>query len=344
VSTKCSASLPASSPVQAQGVEGAPPSNKPLLLIDKLSITFPIPLEEQRQFIAGQLMDLPKEHADGHWVSARGERYKYAARFHLLNAVGNDLQSPLLKDYVLFQAHPFNGEGGYLRMEWNPARFSDPLKHSLFKTIDTFFDLPAPRVDEAKVTRADIAIDLPGVWIGDYAFERLKSPLRTLVFRAGQLQTLYVGKQFHGQCRIYDKSAQLGDTSQQLTRVEVRASPNRPAAQLHMLLNPFKSIRVSDLTTLDLGVGEPHMRALRRAIRAEGMAGPLSDFPPLAVQKHKAAIAAAGAAFWDPAALWKAWPMAIAAAFPMFGQPDHYGTMDNVTPFVQSIAQNGVAL
>ncbi|MEK7994574.1 MAG: hypothetical protein AAB403_12290 [Planctomycetota bacterium] len=343
MSTNSSTSLPTINHVQTQGMADAPPSNKPLVFIDKLSMTFAIPDVEHRKYVAGNLMDLPKEIGSG-WQPAHGNRYKYAARFHLLDEGSNGVQSPWMTDYVMFQAAPFNGEGGFLRMEWNPARFSETQRDGLFKMLDMHFDLPPPRVDEAKITRADIAIDLPGVWIGDYVFERAKSPIRTFVLHQGEPQTLYLGKQFHGQCRVYDKSAQQGDTTKELTRVEVCASPNRTAAQLHTLLNPFKSIRVTELAKIDLGIGEPHMRALRRAIRAEGMAGPLNDFPSLATLKHKAAIFAASAAVWDPLALWKTWPAAIAAAFPSFGQPDHYGTVDGAMSVVQSIALHGVAL
>ncbi|MEI6200596.1 MAG: hypothetical protein WCP68_01450 [Enhydrobacter sp.] len=282
---------------------------------------------------------MPKEPDTG-WLPGPRGAYKYGVRVHVPNSSPDGVQGPWSKDYVLLQASPRNGQGGYLRAEWNPARFNPEQKAHIFKSLDDYLDLPPPRVGEAKVTRADVAIDLPGVWIGDYAFERTKSPIRNLVFYKDELQTLYMGRRFHGQCRVYDKSAQMGDTTKELTRVEVCASPNRPAGQLHTLQNPFKSIRVTDLAKIDLGVGAPHMRSLRRAMRAEGMTGPLSDFPTLAAMKHKAAIAAAGATFWDPVALWETWPDAIAAAFLPFGQPDHYGPIDSDTSFVQSIAQS----
>lgn len=343
VCTYSGVALPATSLVQTQGLASTPPSNKPLLFIDKLSMTFSIKSKEHQQWIAGCLMDLSKA-TDGVWQPARGGSYKYAARYHLLNEDSTGAQSPWTKNFVLFQAQPRNGQGGYLRMEWNPARFSAVQRDRLFKMLDDYFDLPPPRVDEAKVTRVDIAVDLPGVRIGDYAFERAKSPIRTNVLRLDNLETTYLGKKFNGQFCVYDKSAQLGDTSAEITRVETHICPNKIASGLHTMSNPFKSVRVTDLAKLDLGVGEPHMRTLRRAIRAEGMAGPLSDFPAIAAAKHKVAILAAGAKFWQPVELWKSWPAAIAAAFPAFGQPDFYGPVDGATSSMQSIAQSEAIL
>lgn len=51
------------------------------MLIDKISLTFPITDEHHQKYIAGEFIDLPKE-LDCGWIASRGGAYRYAARLH----------------------------------------------------------------------------------------------------------------------------------------------------------------------------------------------------------------------------------------------------------------------
>jgi hypothetical protein len=347
VSTKvANAGLPQAEHDQTEAVAVSASSNQPHgVFIDKLSMTFDITDKEHASWINQQFMDMPKE-ADSGWFPGHRGAYKYAVRVHPPNGVPDGVQGPWSKDYVLLQACPKNGEGGYLRAEWNPARFAPMQKAHIVSSLDNHLDLPPPMIGQAKVTRADLTVDLPGVKIDDYVFERTNSPIRRLILKKGTLETIYLGKSATGQACIYDKGAQLGDKTLILTRVEVHSKPNRSAVDLHTLKNPFSKIRVLDVANASLNIGVPHARTLARAMQAQGLEAPLADFPKAAAGKIKAAIAASQAGVWKPEQIWKQWPAAIKAALPPFGNPAHYGPASPHGPslgIVQLIAQQAVS-
>lgn len=298
------------------------------IFIDKISLTFNIKDKEHQKFIAGQLIDLPKD-IDSGWTSGQRKNYRYAARLHASAPTGGPVHGKWTKDYVLLQAAPRNGEGGYLRAEWNPARFAGAQAHYLISQLDDVLDLPPPELGKANVTRADITVDLPGVCIRDFVFERSNSPIRRVISRAGELQTLYFGTKASGQVCIYDKGAHLGDQSLVLTRVEVHTRPNRPAAELATLKNPFSTIRAYDVMGAVLDIGKPHQRTLARAAQHAGIQAALRDFPAAAAAGLQAALLSNPAPFWKPEQLWETWPAAIKAALPTFGNPAHYGSVQN---------------
>ncbi len=310
------------------------------MFIDKISLLFNITHPDHQKHIASQLMNLPKE-LDCGWFAVRGGAYKCAARLHA-PLPKHDVQGRWSKDYVLLQADPRNGQGAFLRAEWNPARFSAIQRNHIFGSLDALLDLPPPAVGKGLVTRADIAIDFPGVSIGDYVFERIGAPYRKPIICKGALQTIYLGQPTSsGQTCVYDKAAHLGEVHVALTRVEVHSRPNRLAADLFTMANPFKKFRVYDVKNAGLHIGAPHQRTFARAAAAVGIQAVLSDFPEPAAKKMKAVLVASPASFWDPQDLWQKWPQAIQEALPSFGNPDHYGTIDGACDpvFVQSIAQ-----
>jgi len=300
MSTKvANAGLPQAGHVQTEAVAVSASSNQPHgVFIDKLSMTFNIPDEGHGSWINQQFMDMPKE-ADSGWFPGHRGAYKYAVRVHAPSSSPSGVHGPWSKDYVLLRACPRNGQGGHLRAEWNPARFDVHQKAHFFGSLDNYLDLPPPLVGQAKVTGADVTVDCPGVAIGDYVFERTNSPTRRPFYAKGQFQTIYLGKKAGGQVCIYDKGAQLDDPTLTLTRVEVHSRPNRAAADLHTLKNPFANIRVLDVAKACLKIGGPHIRTLARAMRAEGTACPASDFPGPAGAEIKAAVLACQAEFWN---------------------------------------------
>jgi len=296
--TASSSALPSHVQIGASA-EGSPSNQPPDVFIDKISMTFDIINEGHEQGLFQQIIEMPKDLETG-WYSGVKGAYKGAVRIHAPVGGHDHVLSPWSKPYMLVQVHPKNGEGGYLRIEWNPAKFDAAQKKYLFKQLDDFLDLAPSIVGKAKVTRVDVAVDLPGIQIGDYAFERPKSPIRHLIYRKGRLETLYLGTKAKGQFCIYDKGAQLGDKTKVLTRVEARACPNLAAADLHAMKNPLVLIQVYDIATAKLQLGKPLTSTLHRAVRAEGLHGPMTDFPPLAISKNESAVKANSAAFWTP--------------------------------------------
>ena len=126
-------------------VGNAAPSNKPLkLFIDKITLTMAVHDPDHQKFICAQLIDLSKDKDCG-WVSGAKGAYRVAARIHPPSTSFAPTSSPICKDYVLVQADPRNGEGGFLRAEWNSSRFSTLEVQYFFSEFDTSLDLPGSR-------------------------------------------------------------------------------------------------------------------------------------------------------------------------------------------------------
>lgn len=301
--------------------QNMPPSNKPpTLFVDKISLTINPTEEEHRTHIDGQIIDMCKDPTTG-WISGPKGAYRYAARIHPSSGTSDNAASPWTSAFVLLQADPRNGKGGYLRLEWNPARFSVFQMADLFGQFDYYLDLPWFFFWEAKVTRLDIAFDLPGIRVGDYVFDRKLAPIRNCILRKGRLETIYLGQRARGQARVYDKGAEQGDPSLVLTRVEIATQPNRIGDDLYDLKNPFANLQVYDLEKADLKLDPPLASALQLALRTNGLLALDGIFPALAAKKNAKRIKASTPPFWKPEVLWVQWPAALETVLPPKGMP-----------------------
>src|SRR5665213_527466 len=296
-------------------------SNKPTLIIDKISLTIDITNPDHQKYVLGSLMDMSKPadhpfHQCG-WASAVNGGYKAAPRVHFPHPTPFGVNAPWTKRYALVQAGPKNAKGGHVRLEWNPAGLTAAQSHHLFKQLEVFLSIEATHLLHGKVTRLDIAVDIPGMRPGDYIWERPKSPLRRPVYKKGALETLYLGSTFKGQITIYDKAVQQGNAGAKLTRIEARMRPNHQVYELHALKNPFASLKAYALMKAALILSVPHRQALHRAARAEGLDSAFADFPVAVRGTYLSAVKASGAAFWKPVAYWVTWPGALKKAFPI---------------------------
>jgi hypothetical protein len=67
-------------------------------------------------------------------IAARGGHYETALRIHAPNQP-DDINGKWSKVFALLQCNPRNGKGRFLRLEWNPAKWSAPAKAHLFGTV-----------------------------------------------------------------------------------------------------------------------------------------------------------------------------------------------------------------
>jgi hypothetical protein len=158
-------------------------------------------------------------------ISAKGGRYEAALRIHSPNLPG-DIQGPWSTEFAFLQCNPKNGQGGFLRLEWNPAKWSPSAKAHLFGTISAVMLHPAnfdQLLADAKVTRLDVALDVPGIRPDDYLWELKKGVYRSSINKGGNPETLYLGnlKAAKGGIRVYDKGAEMGVPSLKLTRIAI---------------------------------------------------------------------------------------------------------------------------
>ena len=136
------------------------------------------------------------------WRSAKGDGMNPPSKFTPLTLRAISVANGRRK-FVLVQCNPKNGKGGFLRLEWNPAKWTElGATAHLWGKLEEIMCCPS-NFDEfllaAKVTRLDLAIDIEGVRPDDCAWELPKASYRNNIMRAGKLQTQDPWKQQNGQ-------------------------------------------------------------------------------------------------------------------------------------------------
>jgi len=256
----------------------------------------------------------------------RGGRYESALRIQAPNPPG-DIHGPWSHEFALLQCNSKNGAGGLLRLEWNPAKWSAPASAHLFGTIASVM-LHTEKFDQllqdAKVTRLDVALDVPGIRPDDYLWELKKGVYRNPIIKAGRLETLYLGnwKAAKGGIRIYDKGAEMGLPGLTLTRIErVHKNNKLRLRDLAALPNVFHTLSCHDdhgaLTGLGaLGVPPMYRSSFHDACAFRGLKAALEQIESVLLRtKLLKAISSSVPAFWDLDAIWAGWPTAVAKAF-----------------------------
>jgi hypothetical protein len=306
-----------------------PPYNLPFAFIDKLSIVIDV---ENEEGITSCLLDYSKEKMEFGWTMGARGAYRFAARLHP-PAPKTPTGSQWSKDYMLVQAKPKNGKGGFVRLEWNPSRFSDEQHKWLFDTLDQQLDIVWFHIWKGIVTRADIAVDFPGIHMDHHIFERPKNLIRWPLFKKGVMQTVYMGRQAKGSLRIYDKRAQLGVPGPPLTRVERTTRPKLPAAKLVDLKNPFGNLKVYERAKLDLQRDDPTEALFGMVAADRGLEAALAVFPLAARAEIMERVQATPAPFWKPEEFWAGWTDEVRRVLPAEGMPESsYGLYDKPDP------------
>jgi hypothetical protein len=259
-------------------------------------------------------------------VAAKGGRYESALRIHAPNPPG-DIHGAWSKEFALLQCNPKNGAGGLLRLEWNPAKWSATASAHLFGTVSAVM-LHTEKFDQllqdAKVTRLDVALDVPDVLPDDYLWELAKGVYRNPIIKRGRLETQYLGnwKAAKGGIRVYDKGAEMGFPNLKLTRIErVYKNSKLRLRDVAALPNVFHTLACHDAhaALAGLGVaGVPPMyrRFVHDACAYRGFRAALEQIE--SVQLRKKLIKAIGSSvpsFLDLDAIWAGWPAAVAHAF-----------------------------
>ena len=234
---------------------------------------------------------------------------------------------------MLVQCNPKNGKGGFLRLEWNPAKWNElGATAHLWGKLEEIMCSP-PNFDEfllaAKVTQLDLAIDIEGVRPDDCAWELPKASYRNNIMRAGKLQTQDLGSnktaKTKGQVRIYDKGAEMGLPGLAITRVErVVKAGNLQFNELSALSNVFTGLKCYDVRA---ALGKPgpkgvplvpleYRSMIHDACAHRGLNAAIGLFTSDQLRRAvKTAVVSTVPAFWDPAAIWEGWQAAIEQAF-----------------------------
>ncbi len=218
--------------------------------------------------------------------------------------------------------------GWYLRSELlppglTPSGFGYLVEHLFAGVLLTH---PATLL-HARVSRIDMALDLFGVRLRDYAWQRKPAQVWRPWARAGVLETLYHGSPKHGASCMYDKGIEqeLGDDVA-WTRLELRPKPNVPLKKVPWMENLFDKVSVLDVRSAcaATGAAEPYREMALAFAHLHGAARLPLLFPdtigPAAQQSPrkgmKTALEKAVPEWWHPEEIWKLLPAALAYALP----------------------------
>lgn len=324
------------SPVQTSASTETPKkalcSNKPPLVIDRVSITIAVNEIDHRNAIRETYFyELKKsEHPfeERGWLSSKGGRYETAMRIHAPNAQ-NDIAGKWSKEvFALLQCNPKNGQGGFLRLEFNPNRWEANVQH-LWQQLEDIMWNPENYLDfmmNAKVTRLDVAVDIEGIQPDDYVWDTSKAIYRSHILKRENLETLYLGSKnaarAKGQVRIYDKAAQMKIPNSKLTRVErvVKSGGFLRVSNLPKLPNVLDGIECYDvvhaLASSNL-VPPEYCQFFHEACARRGVSGALKILKNDKRRKQiRAVIKSSTPTFWNPDLAWSGWGKAVSKVFP----------------------------
>lgn len=175
----------------------------------------------------------------------------------------------------------------------------------------------------AKVTRVDIALDLHGVRLDDFAWDVRGKRIRRPFVNAPNLRSLGFGSPKHGAVAIYDRTGKDGhEASQPWTRVEARMKPGCALKDLPAAANPLVRIDVTDVRAAwkQLGRNRIEAEAMLAMAQLRGPKALAAVFPkdtpqPIGTIVGKS-LAGATPSWWSPMAAWEAFPQALASALP----------------------------
>lgn len=270
-----------------------------ILKIDKLSVT-------KADLDSAQVQNSVRSFQD--YCSKSGIPYRPTSRYAVQAAVPIDTGSDVQR--CLIQIGAWEARTNAYRIECNPAK----LKPAGREELDTLL-LSIAGVDfrqfvgTGKVTRADVAVDLPDILTDDVIVR--SSHIRKHGIYSSQLgvpETVYIGKD---NIAVYDKGTQAKDGVTRL-RVERRLKPNCLGRDLLNIANPFEKIRVTPTSVLKPLL--PDMAdALLDSMRVRGINRVIANLARqdrLRIER----VVDDEANNLLPASLWDSWPSCLAGA------------------------------
>jgi hypothetical protein len=183
-------------------------------------------------------------------------------------------------------------------------------------------------IENAKVRRYDVAVDMLNVSMQDLIYESsLKGKFMEFYGQDKTLESAYLGKEKkkdgagklkYGPLYLYDKKQQIDDTDQSpkyggtadYVRIECRAAPG---TALKTVAASKKQKHLSALKLYCLSTvkspGKPYIWNLfEDSCRHRGIAGALELIPESQRQKYLDRLNESGKEIWRPQELWKYWP------------------------------------
>jgi hypothetical protein len=271
------------------------------LILDKLSICFNDPNAENVEATYGLLVcDHITKFTPGMTVT-KNQRYMASCRLRL----------PLdgtVQETVCFEAGPTRpGQASY-RLEFNPAKLTKAGLDDLIVFLNSIIDPdPVEFFRGGKVTRCDVAIDLPGYRLEDVIVRTSRLQKHGVYAdRYGTVQTTYVGTPKSRCVVAYDKPLE-GSLLTRL-RLECRLKPRCLLAQLK---DPFAGVQLLPAHFSESsGIAIP-ARLIADSIRIGGLKRALEPLDASQRKALKKAYQQAKSLLPNLDDQWAAWPVTL---------------------------------
>jgi hypothetical protein len=274
------------------------------LIPDRLTICYHDPNSSNVKGTYNILLDALKSDDLPGLKITKNARYAVSARFWL---PFNDPQHP-----VCFEAGPHLPGLASYRLDINPAKLGPHGISDLKAFIDSTVDDTAEEFfANGRVTRVDIALDLPGQSL-ESVIVRSGGTQKHGVYsnRRGVPETVYLGTPRSSRMVAYTRDTDTGP----VLRLECRRKPLCLGSELVALKNPFARVAllpVGALSCFDLQVPR---QVLADSIRIRGAKRTAALFDKQTGKAIMKALSDVTSMLPDPMQLWAAWPDTLVAA------------------------------
>lgn len=225
------------------------PPKQSKTIIDKISVTLPIP-DEEDQSILNTAFD---HYLKNEFCKPAAHSAHYKRGYHLCLSDEPDYGVNNQKS-LLIQFNPRDATASYLRCEWNPSKVQT---HIISGVINSFLQGGYPRLMSfGAFTRLDTAIDIHNVNVHNLICYYPKLQISELYRKqkGGEIETIYLGDGTAvNQWAIYDKTKQWGKqnnhTSDYALCNKVPA-PNYPVTRIEHRFRPKPATSLDNLTSV----------------------------------------------------------------------------------------------
>lgn len=287
--------------------------------IDKLSLTLHIH-DEHRKAIPEGLWGMASDPETPEYVNSKSE-YKGSNEYRTSVSWVYPGGGP-----VLIQCDPKSKKGKnipYIRFEFNPDRLGVAGLSAFKKQIPVILlgnGSWATLIENAKITRLDIAVDLHNIDIENLLIGTMKPGKKISYFGIeGKAETNYLNVTSKGSgLYVYDKKQkyvddkqppEFGDTPH--TRVEVRTSTTKGILGLLSLMNHLKKISLVDIEAPEPPEELHHWKLFQDSCRYRGLDNALKNLPDEVGKMYLDAVKSVEGEIWQPEKLWGFWAETI---------------------------------
>lgn len=279
------------------------------VFIDKLSLTLHVPTDEQDTVTE----NFHQTHLEGVEIERIqfGEAlktYQYAWRLNLDNG-----------EFCLIQHSPRRGRSNFLRIEFNPAKVGrigcDAVFQLLARSIPSF----ASALQNARVTRIDIAFDVDHPISRLLVFDTPRKQVSRTFTTQGELNALTIGSlESDRYLLVYDK--RLEDevcsgriTARIKTRFELRLRDLSSFADLGRINNPLMNYTVREL---DFALAQQSTHEWKWLLHASSVIGAQAALSLIQNRTVRRRIRDAlrtipTPSWWNPESIWSEVPAAL---------------------------------